>query len=455
MKIDPPGEPLSVRRLLLFVVAPLVCIAAMAPFILPGSVVNLVVVSLLALPLFVVLFDRPQLIFFLLVFILFSNLDVYAPFRLYRVMLGFFFVSFAVAYVQGRRVVTHHPIMIALLVAFAIIALQSLSVAGDIDAAQKRLGSLLKNFVAIAVIAQFTGNRRDFRRFVLVAVAGVLTSNFLPLIIHPPSKFASLSMIWNRGVVRYEGFVFEPNTFAMFQIFLVPLLMFCVAAFRRPRIARPVFIAAIVASIVVLVLSFSRGGFVALVVIMLLLLFLERRNKPILVSGLAVFTGALIYSPHVYWERIATVLNPGAHVQDFAVFTRLETMRVALRLGLEHPWLGVGIENFIYQSAYYVPYKLVVHNSFLEIFSELGAIALALFLAVIVYNVTILIRLVSRRDDPGAAQIGNMLLIQQAAILVCSFFIPSAYEMIFWFALALPAIADYAYRPEARSASEG
>jgi O-antigen ligase len=259
-------------------------------------------------------------------------------------------------------------------------------------------------------------------------------------------------MIWTRGVVRYEGFVFEPNTFAMFQIYLVPLLMFCVAAFRRPLAARPFFIAAIVASIVVLVLSFSRGGFVALVATLLLLLFLERRNKPVLISGIAVIAAALAYSPGIYWERVATVLSPGTHVQDFSVFTRFETMRVALRLGLDHPWLGVGIENFIYQSAYYIPYKLVVHNSFLEIFSELGVFGLALFLSMVVYNATILLRLAKRRDDPEAVQIGKMLLIQQFAILVCSFFIPSAYEMIFWFTIALPAIADYAYRSEARGA---
>jgi len=448
MRAELRGEPINARRLLLFVVLPVACLAAAAPFVLPGSLVRLAVTALLALPAAVLLFDRPQIIFYLLVFILFSNLDVYAPFRLYRVMLGFFLVSFAVATVNGRRIVSHHPILVALFVAFAIVALQSLAVARDLAVGEKRLGFLLKNLVAIAVIAQFTGNRRDFRRFVLVAVAGMLASNFLPLIVRPPTRLASLSMMWSEGVVRYEGFVFEPNTFAMFQIYLIPLLMFCVAAYRRPLVARPLFVTALVASIVVLVLSFSRGAFVALLVMLLLLILVERRNKPVLLSGLAVVAAAVVYSPGIYWERVKGLLNIGSQVQqDFSVFTRLETIKTALRLGVSHPWLGVGMDNFIYQSAYYVPYKLVVHNSFLQIFSELGFPGIALFAGMIGYNMYIIRRLMGRRGDHEAVELGRMLFIQQCAILVNSFFIPVAYEMVFWFTIALPAVADYAYRP--------
>jgi O-antigen ligase len=232
----------------------------------------------------------------------------------------------------------------------------------------------------------------------------------------------------------------------MYQIYLIPLLMFLFAIYRRPLIARPFFAAALVASIVVLVLSFSRGGFVALVCALVLLVILERRNKKILAAGLIMIVAAAAYSPGIYWERIQSILNPSLQVQDFSVFTRFETMKVALRLGLTHPWIGVGVDNFIYQSAYYIPYKLVVHDTPLQIFAELGILGVGLFAAIVGYNLFILKRLMARRGDPEANQIGKMLFIQQVAILVNSLFIPTSWDMIFWFTLGLPGIADYAYR---------
>lgn len=455
MNVEEVGKPVDKRRLILVIVLPLACLALAAAFFLPQSLVRLAITFVIALPAIMLCLDRPRIVFFVLVLLLFSNIDSYAPFRLYRVVLAFFFAAFALSLVSGKRLVAHNPILIMLFAAFAIIALQSLSVAQDLPTGMHRFAFLLKWMLAVLIMMQFTDNRRDFRRFILVAVAGMLMSNFLPLVIQPPSKFSSLSVIWSEGVVRYEGFVFEPNTFAMFQIYLIPLLMFLFAAYRRPLIARPFFGAALVASIVVLVLSFSRGGFVALMCALLLLIILERRNKAILAAGLITIVAAAVYSPGIYWERIQSILAPGLQVQDFSVFTRFETMRVALRLGLTHPWLGVGIDNFIYQSAYYIPYKLVVHNTPLQIFAELGFVGFALFAAIVGYNLLILTRLMTRRGDPEASQIGKMLFIQQIAVLVNSLFIPTSWDMIFWFTLGLPGLAACAYRAETRAADGG
>ena len=452
MNVEAIGKPVDKRRLILFVILPLACLLLAAVFFLPQSLVRPAITFLIALPVIALCLDRPRIVFFVLVLLLFSNIDAYAPFRLYRVVLAFFLAVFALSLASGRRLVGHDPVLIALFAGFAIVALQSLSVAQDLPTGMNRFAYMLKWMLAVLIMAQFADNRRDFRRFVMVAVTGMLMSNFLPLVISPPSKYSSLSVMWSQGVVRYEGFVFEPNTFAMFQIYLIPLLMFLFAVYRRPLIARPIFGAAIIASVIVLVLSFSRGGFVALVCALLLLILLEYRNKKVFAVGLIMIAATAVYSPAVYWERIQSILNPSLQVQDFSVFTRFETMKVALRLGLTHPWLGVGIDNFIYQSAYYIPYKLVVHDTPLQIFAELGLIGFGFFAAIVGYNLLILKRLMTRRGDPEANQIGKMLFIQQIAILVNSLFIPTSWDMIFWFTLGLPGIAGYAYRAEATSA---
>jgi O-antigen ligase len=126
-------------------------------------------------------------------------------------------------------------------------------------------------------------------------------------------------------------------------------------------------------------------------------------------------------------------------------------MRVALHLGLAHPLLGVGIGNFIPSAAYSIPHGLNVHNIFLGICSELGFVALSLFVGIIICNFRIMRRMMKNDDDPEVAQIGRALLIQHVAIFATSLSVPGQYELLVWFTLALPAIAEHAYRSESRT----
>lgn len=451
MKIELYGKAIDLKRFALLVAAPLACCAVAAFMFLPGSITRLALMLLFALPLLCLCFDRPVIIFYAVILILFSNLDIYASFRLYRYLLVFLFAAFALAVASGRRIVTHHPRLIALAVAFAILAFQSLSVARAYGLAARELVAFLRILVVLAIVAQFARDRKEFRRFLLVMAGGVLLSNYLPFIMHPPDRFGSLSMLWSQGIVRYEGFVFDPNGFALFQIFLIPLLVFFFGARYRLPGVRPFFALMILASIGLLVMSFSRGGFVGLGCLLVTLVVVERRNKPLFLFGLTLVVASIAFVPGVYWERIGTVFDfAEKRSTDFAILSRLETMRVALHLGLAHPLLGVGIGNFIPSAAYSIPHGLNVHNVFLGIFSELGFVAISLFFGIVIYNFRIMRRMMKNDRDPEAARIGRALLIQHVAILATSLFVPGQYEMIVWFMLALPAIAEHAYRSESR-----
>ena len=428
MKLELYGKAIDPRRFILVVAAPLACFAVAAAMFLPASIMRLALMLLFALPFIFLCFDRPAIIFFLAILILFSNLDVYAPFRLYRYLVVFLLASFAIAVADGRRIVTHHPHLIALSLAFAILAFQSLSVAREYDLAAQTLDKFLRILVAIAIVAQFTRDRREFRRFLLVLAGGILLSDYLPFIVHPPDRFASFSMLANRGVVRYEGFVFEPNGFALFQLFLIPVLVFFFGARCTPRGARSFFALMILASIGVLVLSFSRGGFIGLASLLVTLVVIERRNKPLFLFGLSLIAAGIAIVPGVYWERIGSIFDFATkRAGDFAIDSRLETMRVAFHPGLAHPLLGVGIGNFIPSAAYFTPHGSTVHNIFLGIFSELGFTGLLLFAGIIICNFRILRRMMKNDNHPEVAQIGRALLIQHVAIFTASSFVPGQY----------------------------
>jgi O-antigen ligase len=176
------------------------------------------------------------------------------------------------------------------------------------------------------------------------------------------------------------------------------------------------------------------------------LFIVERRSKPLLISGVALVTAGIIVMPGVYWERVQSLFDFASQGRgDVAITTRIETMRDAWKLGIANPLLGVGIDNFLSRAASLNPWALTVHNTPLQIFSELGIFAVAAFAGIVVCNFAIIRRMMARRDDPEAARLGRALLMQQIAMLATTMFLPGAYEMVFWFMLALPAMAEYAY----------
>ncbi len=445
MKIELFGEPIRIGRLVLLLV-PLAGAAVLSFLFLPPSLVRLSILSLIAIPVVFILLDRPRWVFYLFLLVLFSNLDIFLSFRFFRLMLLFLIAAFALAVVNGRRIVVHDRALIALVCAFLILSFQSLAVARDFDESLGSLTRFVKVLINVALVVQFIRNRTEFRSFLLVVTVGILINNFLPIVLEPPPMHANFKLIWNQGVFRYEGFELEPNTFASLQIFFIPILLFFVAVYRRPPVVRLVILLLLVATIFVLFLTFSRSGFVSLAFTLLCLIVVERRNRAVLVSGLAIVALAAILAPAVYWERIAPIFSGDPEImKDYAVVSRLETMRVALILGSRNPLLGVGIGNFIRAASFYVPFGNVVHNATLQIFSELGIPGLAIFLAIICYNFRIIRALMRRRDDWEAAQVGRILMVQHVSVLVNSMFIPLSYQSIFWFTLALPSITRYAY----------
>ncbi len=452
-----PGEPLRPGRLLLYLF-PLAGLAVAAFLVLPSGLVKLVVLGVIALPAGIILFDRPQWIFCIFVFVLFSNIDIFAPFGIFRYVLLFLLVTFAVAVVMGRRLVVHDRVFLILVCAFLILVFQSISFALKLEGSLNTLGKLFRALVSTAIAMQFVRSRKEFRTFLLALTLAILMNNFLPFIVRPPVEQSPLSLLWEQGVLRYEGFVLEANRFAMLQNFFLPLLLFLFVYYRKPWFARTFFLVAFLASVFVLVLSFSRSGFLSFMIILAGLVIMERRRWYVPVVALVVIIAGVALAPGVYWERITSLTDTDpTGVASAAVVQRIESGRVALLLGLRNPLLGVGLGNFIYAASFYIPYRIIVHNAFLQIFSEIGMIGFAVFLCIILYNLKLTRSLIRRRRDPEAVILGKLLIIQQAAYFFNSLFIPVAWTNFFWFALALPAMAVYAYRegPEGVAAPIG
>ncbi|MBN2183795.1 MAG: O-antigen ligase family protein [Candidatus Krumholzibacteriota bacterium] len=441
------GEGPIENRKIIFLMIILIVLLVAAAVLLPPGLVRIAMIGLLVMPFIFFLFDKPVFQLYFLIFFLFSNLHLFFEIPVIRLIAVFLIISFATACVKGRQVIVHDKIFFLLVGAMALFAFQSMALARDIDSSIYRINFFFRYLIYIFFVIQFSTTRKEFITLLCVmAFAGVLSS-FLPLVVSLPEKYADLSFMWEEGVFRYEGFEREANMFAFALNFLIPILLFLFMKFRKPWFIRPVMMALIGGAIYVLYLSFSRGGFIGLAFMFFALLVIERKNKVVVLTGLLLIITAGMLAPSLYWDRITTILDVGSGInKDFSILSRVETMKIALIVGFKNPLFGIGIENFLFYVSRHAAFSDVVHNSMLQIFSDLGWMALAVLSTIIINNFRVIRKMIDSKNDPELSQIGRFLLVQQVAVLVNSLTLPVAFHMIFWFALSLPTIAAYAYR---------
>ncbi|MFA6281063.1 MAG: O-antigen ligase family protein [Candidatus Omnitrophota bacterium] len=173
---------------------------------------------------------------------------------------------------------------------------------------------------------------------------------------------------------RSSGFLGHPNIFADFLICWIPL-MFFVFSISKDAKKRYLCLSAYLFGVIALILTFSRGGWIAFVVAQLFamaLLIIRKKDRinSILIKAVVVVSllllAALPFAAKIY-QRL-TYYDFGAGL------SRLSLIGESLELIFEHPFVGMGLGYFMNFN------PAPVHNIYLHIASEMGVPALVLFL---------------------------------------------------------------------------
>jgi O-antigen ligase len=184
----------------------------------------------------------------------------------------------------------------------------------------------------------------------------------------------------------------NPNDLAAITILVLgPALALWTGA-RRGTPVRWIALAGAAPLIVIIVLTQSRGAFIALAAISLPSGIALARRRPRTVIALAALVGlALYFAPAQFWQRmsglgkatsVATIseMDPeGSAKQRFAV------LQNAVRIIADHPVLGIGMGAYGLANAAYNPAlgTLDTHNTYLNVLAETGFPGLFLFLALV------------------------------------------------------------------------
>ncbi len=174
------------------------------------------------------------------------------------------------------------------------------------------------------------------------------------------------------------GMFSNPNDLATTFGMLLPLAVVLLVVSRGP--SRVLYACCIVLFSMATLITFSRGGFLALVAVAGVMLWkFRRRHRAIPYVAAGMLLGVLLLSmPGGLGDRLWTIVKPDSDSTGSAQ-ERRDILKRGLLIAARHPITGIGLGTFHIQSIN----ERRAHNSYLEIAAELGLMGLLAYLALI------------------------------------------------------------------------
>jgi O-antigen ligase len=285
--------------------------------------------------------------------------------------------------------------------------------------------SEFSKIVIVALTLVLTVTRlTELRWLILMQALGVALMTIAAVIIN--------NKMQGRLAGMGDGLLSNPNDLAMNVALNWPL---CFAFLLTGRgIARKLFWAiAMVVMIYAVMATYSRAGFLAIAVAILMCLWdFVIRGRRVYLLGVAALClmGTLVVAPRNYLARLETLVGKfqeGDYDRGSAE-SRKELLIKSLAITATHPVFGIGPGNF----PSYTGSWLVTHNTYTQLSSECGIPALILFFLLLRRA---FLNLFYLRKVPRAPENKEMHLYASAlsasfvAYLVGAFFSSSAYEL--------------------------
>jgi O-antigen ligase len=200
------------------------------------------------------------------------------------------------------------------------------------------------------------------------------------------SAFAALIAIREGGLIWEHNFLQDENQISALLNMLIPVTIFYSLTVKK-TIYKLLCYLAVALQLAEIVVSVSRGGFIALVVIGASMALFTKRK--LLISTLAIITviGVVLFAPPRFFSEIQTIR---AGTEEATAHARAEYWRRAMVMFSEDPVFGKGIAQFpVLSHLYALPGKildegdyLVCHSNWFQILSELGIVGMILYLTI-------------------------------------------------------------------------
>ena len=252
---------------------------------------------------------------------------------------------------------------------------------------------------------------------------------------------------------RLSGPINAPNLWGQVLVSVVPLVVYRVIHERRSLVR--LLAVAILGLLLPLILNtYSRGAYLGLGVVVMLIIIEKRLNPMVIFGGLGIAAALILLLPSSYVERVQslTLLSPSSEngiYQDSSLRGRSSEILTGLSMFSAHPLLGVGAGN--YRNNYQQYAQLIglefraeerePHSLYVELLAEtgiLGTIAFSGIILSLLGGLAESIRVIEHLPY-GQSWLPWIIAIRLSIIayLVTSLFLHGAYIRYFWILVAL------------------
>lgn len=230
----------------------------------------------------------------------------------------------------------------------------------------------------------------------------------------------------------------NPNIFAEYLVMLMPIQVGVFWTTRRDGV-RISFIAMFLISLVALFMTMSRGGWLGIAVAAFLFIVLVR--KELLLLAIPLLGAAVFVVPQTIVSRFLTIFN----LKDSSTSYRFKIWEVTGEIIRDHFLVGLGLGHlpFKYVFERYIRTMPIyhAHNTFIEIFAEIGFVGFILFIIFMVAIFINLFRYPLKSDDRYLRIMGAALTASFSGMLFHGMFENIFYmtkiTTTFWILLAM------------------
>jgi len=386
---------------------------------------------------------------------------------------------------RGQRFI-FDPLFVPLAV-YAFVVFASSLTATNVGLSDERLTEILKGMLVFLVVTNLTRSELTLRQ---VTWALVLSGAFLATISVYQVLTNSLDqdfggfgrtkiaeIVGESREPRIAGSLADPNFYAQILVVLAPLALY--RLWDEPRVSRKLVAGYAMATITLaIVFTYSRGGAIALGLVLLLAVLHKRISaKYFLLSALALAPLTLVV-PQSFVGRLGTLvqLAPASQEnftpenEDSSFRHRQILMKLAVEMFEDQPVLGVGAGNYAERFKEYSVRLGMTQRSFenfgeaqfphelyLEIAAETGIIGLIAFFAIVAGTLASLWEAYQRFRNAGALRSANLvasLTLGVVAFLATSLFLHGTYIRYFWLLVAIAAAARQVARHAAAKSDD-
>ncbi|KMP69410.1 polysaccharide polymerase [Bacillus cereus] len=193
-------------------------------------------------------------------------------------------------------------------------------------------------------------------------------------------------LLVDRGYPRLIGLLDDPNIFIFYNTIFFMYYM--------TNLHNMTNIIGLVLCVTTSLLTFSRGGILALVLVVFVYVCTSSFAKKIKIMMSLLLFSVVIFSlsNSVMGGQLDDILNK--RISDFSHDNgsgRFTLWEAAFKYYISNPYIGIGAFNFSNYYEFQFNEKLYVHNTFLEILSESGTIGFLLysaFLIILMFKLT-------------------------------------------------------------------